>query len=75
MLIVATETALKELPKLVHSRPADLPDVGPSLAIELIKMENKFGLESFEAMVVSSLISLTVEEPLSVGQILIQRRF
>jgi hypothetical protein len=69
------QAALKELPALVRSRPVDLPDISESLAIELLRMENKFNMENFAEMLLSSIISLAVEDPLSVGQTLIAQLF
>jgi hypothetical protein len=69
------EAALKELPALVRSRPVDLPDISESLAIELLRMENKFNIEHFSDMLLSSIISLAVEDPLSVGQTLVAQLF
>lgn len=69
------EAALKELPALVRSRPLDLPDISESLAIELLRMENKFNIENFSEMLLSSIISLAVEDPLSVGQTLVAQLF
>ena len=69
------EAALKELPALVRSRPVDLPDISESLAIELLRMENKFNIEHFSEMLLSSIISLAVEDPLSVGQTLVAQLF
>jgi hypothetical protein len=69
------QAALKELPALVRSRPVDLPDYSESLAIELLRMENKFNMENFAEMLLSSIIALAVEDPLSVGQTLIAQLF
>jgi hypothetical protein len=69
------EAALKELPALVRSRPVDLPDISESLAIELLRMENKFNIQHFSEMLLSSIISLAVEDPLSVGQTLVAQLF
>jgi hypothetical protein len=68
------EAALKELPALVRSHPVDLPDISESLAIELLRMENKFNIERFSVLL-SSIISLAVEDPLSVGQTLVAQLF
>jgi hypothetical protein len=69
------EAALRELPALVRSRPVDLPDISESLAIELLRMENKFNIEHFSEMLLSSIISLAVEDPLAVGQTLVAQLF
>jgi hypothetical protein len=69
------EAALKELPALVRSRPVDLPDISESLTIELLRMENKFNIENFAEMLLSSIIALAVEDPLSVGQTLVAQLF
>lgn len=67
--------ALQELGPLVRTHPADLADLGVSLAVQLLRMEDKFSLESFDDMVHTSLCALVVEEPLSVGQALIAEIF
>jgi telomere length regulation protein len=69
------ETALAELSQLVRSRPMDLPDIAATIAFELVHMENKFDINGFADMVSSSLRSLAVEEPLLVGETLIQEIF
>jgi telomere length regulation protein len=69
------ETALAELSQLVRSRPMDLPDIAATIAFELVHMENKFDIKGFADMVSSSLRSLAVEEPLLVGETLIQEVF
>lgn len=69
------EAALKELSALVRSHPVDLADISESLAIELLRMENKFNIGNFTDMLLSSLIALAVEDPLSVGQTLVNQLF
>ena len=69
------ETALQEISTLVRSRPMDLPDFASELAMELLRSENKFFLENFQDLVVSSLCSLAVEEPDAVGTTLIEEMF
>jgi len=69
------ETALQELPALVHARPIDLVDVAPSLAMQVLRMENKFNLDEFGGMVSSCLVALVVEQPMSVGETLINEIF
>ena len=66
-------TALKWLPHIVQGkeRPADLPDLAVPLALELMRMENKFNVKDFEYQKVIAAIALAVEEPLAVGQRLI----
>lgn len=67
------ESALIWLPLMVQGeeRPADLPDLCIPLAFELLRMENKFNIENFGSRKIIATISLTVEEPLAVGQRLI----
>lgn len=67
------ESALKWLPRILQhkEKPTDLPDLAVPLALELMRMENKFNLENFEDDKLVSVISLTVQEPLAVGQRLI----
>jgi hypothetical protein len=69
------ETALQELPALVRAGPMDLVDVAPSLAVQVLRMENKFNLDSFENMVVTSLVALIVSQPASVVESLIREFF
>ena len=69
------ETVLKELSRLVRSRPADLVDLGPELARSVLRLENKFSMDSFTELVSESLCSLTVEDPLAVGTNLIAEMF
>jgi hypothetical protein len=65
------EAGLQEVSSLVRSRPADLPDLSVPLAVQLLRMENKFNLPDFSKMRHNALCSLTVEEPMLVGQRLI----
>ena len=67
------ESALEYLPQLLQgeAKPADLPDLAVPLALELMRMEDKFGIKNFSERKLVSVISLTSEEPLSVGQRLI----
>lgn len=69
------ETGLAELSQLVRSRPMDLSDMAATIAFELVHMENKFDIQGFGDSVSSSLCSLAVEEPLLVGETLIQEVF
>ena len=69
------ETGLAELSRLVRSRPMDLPDMAATIAFELVHMENKFDIQGFGESVSTSLRSLAVEEPLLVGETLIQEVF
>lgn len=68
-------TALQELPTLVRSRPTDLADYTHSLIMQLLRAENKFKIEGFEDMILTSLLSLAVEEPVLAGQCLITEFF
>lgn len=69
------ETALTELSRLVRSRPMDLSDIAATIAFELVHMENKFDIKGFADSVASSLRSLAVEEPLLVGETLMEEVF
>lgn len=69
------EAALQELSRLVRSRPADLADSGPELARNVLRLENKFGMERFAELVSDALCSLVVEDPLAVGTNLIAEIF
>lgn len=68
-------TALRELSDLVRARPIDLPDLASPLAFELLRLENKHDMPNFQAFVESALRSLAVEEPLTVGELLIHEIF
>jgi hypothetical protein len=65
------EAGLQEVSSLVRSRPVDLPDLAVPLAVQLLRMENKFNLPNFAKMRHTALCSLTVQEPMLVGQRLI----
>lgn len=69
------ETALNEVTQLVRSRPMDLPDLGALLAFELLRLEDKFNTSGFSELVSESLCALAVEEPFSVGEMLIKELF
>lgn len=64
-------TSLEFLPKLVQSRPFDLPDVAAPLAQQLLRMEDKFGMDDFEDSVRAGLVALAVNESSSVGDVVI----
>jgi hypothetical protein len=69
------ETVLCTLPDLVRLRPADLSDIGSSLAMELLRLEDKFALSEFRDKVVASLTALAVHDPANVGDTLIVQLF
>ena len=69
------ETALQSLPDLIRKRPDDLPDVAVSLVLQLLRMENKFNISGFVESQHEAMLALTVNEPYSVGQCLIDRLF
>jgi hypothetical protein len=69
------ESALNELPALLKLRPDDLPDICVPLAVQLLRMENKFNIIGFAEKRSDSLCALLVQEPLSVGQRLIHELF
>ena len=69
------EAALEALPSLIRKRPDDLADVAVSLALELLRMEDKFNIDDFNVKRESAIRTLLVEEPLSVGQALIEQLF
>jgi len=69
------ETGLQELPKLVRSRPLDLPDIAMDMMVEVLHMENKFDMEHFSEMRMSGLLALVVAEPRIVGAGLIGEVF
>lgn len=69
------EAALNALTDLIRSRPDNLPDVSVSLALELVRMENKFNMVGFTSKRDSALRALLVQEPVSVGQALINEIF
>lgn len=66
------ETAIRALPELIRKRPDDLPDVAISLLLQVLRMENKFGMEEFLQLRQQSLVALTVEQPIEIGQQLIE---
>jgi hypothetical protein len=69
------ETALQSLPDLIRKRPDDLPDVAVSLVLQLLRMENKFNIAGFAERKHESILALTIQEPLLVGQRLIEELF
>jgi hypothetical protein len=69
------EAALNALTELIRSRPDNLPDISVSLALELVRMENKFNMDGFTSNRDSALRALLVQEPVSVGQALIKEIF
>ena len=69
------EAALEALPSLIRNRPDDLADVAVSLALELLRMEDKFNIEGFNTKRESAIRTLLVQESLSVGQTLIEQLF
>jgi hypothetical protein len=69
------EAALSAIPGLIRSRPDDLPDVAVSLALQLLRSENKFNMTEFESKRDAGMGALLVEEPVSVGQALIEELF
>jgi hypothetical protein len=69
------EVALETLQSLIRKRPDDLADVAVSLALELLRMEDKFNIENFNTNRESAIRALLVEESFSVGHALIQQLF
>lgn len=69
------ETALRCLPDLIQKRPDDLPDVAVSLVLQFLRMENKFNITGFAEMRHQGILQLTIQEPLSVGQHMIEALF
>lgn len=69
------ETALQTLPELITSRPDNLPDVAVSLVLQLLRMENKFNIEKFLDMRQKAMTCLVIQEPILVGQHLIDEVF
>jgi len=69
------EAALETLPSLIRTRPDNLADVAVSLALELLRMEDKFNIDKFNTKRETAIRALLVEEPLSVGQTLIEQLF
>jgi hypothetical protein len=69
------ETALRALSELVRKRPDDLPDVAISLVLQLIRMEDKFGVVDFLKLRQQSIVALCVMEPVVVGKQLTEEAF
>lgn len=69
------ETALRALPELVRKRPDDLPDVAISLVLQLIRMENKFGIDNFLSLRQDSIVALCVMEAVVAGKQLTEEAF
>ena len=78
------EACLRELPRLVRARPADLADLGPELARSVLRLENisfaaatssNGGGDEFADCVAACLQALVVEDPLQVGPHLIEELF
>eukprot|EP00536_Pseudo-nitzschia_multiseries_P008741 jgi/Psemu1/241477/estExt_Genewise1.C_2280038 len=69
------EAALDALPGLIRTQPDDLGDVAVSLALQLLRMEDKFDIENFGFKREAAMRALLVEEPMSVGQTLIEQLF
>lgn len=69
------ESCLEALPSLIRKRPDDLADVAVSMALELLRMEDKFNIDDFNKKREFAIRTLLVEEPLSVGQTLIEQLF
>ena len=69
------ETALQCLPDLIRARPDNLPDIAVSLGYQLLKMENKFNITGFAEMRQNSMIALIAQEPILVGQHMINYIF
>lgn len=69
------EVAFSTLPDLIRKRPDNLPDIAVSLASQVLRMENKFNLPMFAEMRDQILQALVVQEPVSVGQAMIDSLF
>lgn len=69
------ETGLKYLPELIESRPDNLPDVGVSLLLSLLKMENKFNITNFLEMRQKAVTCLVIQEPRVVGITMVDELF
>jgi hypothetical protein len=69
------ETALQSLPDLIQSRPDNLPDIAVSLVLQLLRMENKFNITNFLEMRQDAMTCLVIQEPILVGQHLIDEVF
>ena len=63
-------SALKDAEALVRSRPADLPDLGCTLARELLTLENRFSMEDFVGMRTRALVALISTVPERVAPML-----
>jgi hypothetical protein len=73
--LLKIEVALKCVPDLVRSAPADLQDFGPEIARSVLHLENKSNLDNFEELAADALCSLVVMDPLAVGTNLIEEVF
>ncbi|KAG7349820.1 telomere length regulation protein [Nitzschia inconspicua] len=69
------EASLTALPELIRSRPDDLPDIAVSIALELLRIEDKFNMEKFDLKRQSAILALLVEEPVNVGSTLVEQLF
>ena len=67
--------ALENLPTVISSRPIDLVDVGPSVARQILRMEDKYATPGFREAVMNSLRQLVVEDPDAVGNTLVEEIF
>ena len=65
------KAALECLPKLVQSRPYDLPDVAVPLTQQIFRMEDKFGFDDFDESIRACVVALAVNESVSVGDFVI----
>ena len=69
------ESTLKALPELVRKRPDDLTDAAISLVLQLIRMEDKFGIVDFLKLRQQCIVALCVMEPVLVGKQLTEEAF
>ena len=69
------EVALQEISTLVNAKPYDLPDLAVSLTRQLLFMENKFNLDSFDENRWECLCAVAVNEPRSTVKFLIEEIF
>ena len=69
------KVALEELPSIIRSMPANLPDFAGFLARELLHYENKFDSDSFLRYRWEGLLALTVCEPTTTLQFFTQEVF
>ncbi len=69
------EAAMRALPALIRKRQDDLPDVAISLLMELLRIEDKFGIDGFLHLRQQSLVALAVIQPVAVGKQLIEMVF